>query len=332
MTLKVLDLFSGIGGFSYAAERLVGGFETTQFVEIDPYAQSCLRKNFPNVPIHDDITTFNATEGQFQVITAGFPCQDLSVAGKQSGIGKGTRSGLFFEVLRLARQIRPKFILFENVRNLLSHSEGETFQQILQEIAKIGYSAEWSIVSAKDVGACHKRERIWIIAYPSSVLESGTENPIQTGREATTSSTATYANSDGSSTSERLRVDGQTDSTTQKREEEACQLKRSSEPRHSKAIQRTTATESPNTDCERSQGQWREYELQEGSREETPCWSTQPHTLDPDWRGYVSQPTLRRGDDGLSNRVLRLKALGNSIVPQVAAVPLARIKQLDNLT
>ena len=366
MTLKVLDLFSGIGGFSYAAERLVGGFETTQFVEIDPYAQSCLRKNFPNVPIHDDITTFNATEGQFQVITAGFPCQDLSVAGKQSGIGKGTRSGLFFEVLRLARQIRPKFILFENVRNLLSHKEGETFQQILQEIAKAGFDAEWSIVSAKDVGACHKRERIWIIAYPSSVLESGTENPTQTGRKATTSSTATnstsirsndreardnqeerqeqlsfggdnsreftYSNSDGSSTSERLRVDGQTDNTTQKREEEACQLKRSSEPRHSKAIQRTTATKSSNTDCERSQGQWREYELQEGSREETPCWSTQPHTLDPDWRRYVSKPTLCRGDDGLTNRVLRLKALGNSIVPQCAAVPLARIKQLDNLT
>ena len=75
MTLKVLDLFSGIGGFSYAAERLVGGFETTQFVEIDPYCQRVLHKNFPNVPIHHDITEFNATEGQFDVITAGFPCQ-----------------------------------------------------------------------------------------------------------------------------------------------------------------------------------------------------------------------------------------------------------------
>ena len=331
MTLKVLDLFSGIGGFSYAAERLVGGFETTQFVEIDPYAQSCLRKNFPNVPIHDDITTFNATEGQFQVITAGFPCQDLSVAGKQSGIGKGTRSGLFFEVLRLARQIRPKFILFENVRNLLSHSEGETFQQILQEIAKIGYSAEWSIVSAKDVGACHKRERIWIIAYPSSVLESGTENPIQTGREATTSSTATYANSDGSSTSERLRVDGQTDNTTQKGEEETSQSEGGGKPSDSKAFQRATGTKSTDSNCKGSQGLRREHELSEGSREETPCWSPQPHTLDPDWRGYVSQPTLRYGDDGLSNRVARLKALGNSIVPQCAAVPLARIKQLHTL-
>ena len=280
MTLKVLDLFSGIGGFSYAAEHLVGGFETTQFVEINPYCQKVLRKNFPNVPIHDDITTFNATEGQFDILTCGFPCQDLSIAGKQEGIGEGTRSGLFFEILRLARQIRPKFILFENVRNLLSHSEGETFQKVLQEIAKAGFDVEWSVIPAKDVGACHKRERLWFIAYPSSVNKDRTESTFQAGRNTSTSSTSA----------------------------------------------------STNTDSERLQGLRAKHQLREGSQEETPCWSSQPYTLDPDWRGYLSQPTIRRGDDGFSNRVDRLKCLGNSIVPQVAAVPLARIKQLDNLT
>ena len=278
MTLKGLDLFSGIGGFSYAAERLVGGFETTQFVEIDPYCQKVLRKNF-NVPIHDDIKTFNAKEGQFQVITAGFPCQDVSIAGRQDGIGEGTRSGLFFEVLRLARQIRPKFILFENVRNLLSHSEGETFQQILQEIAKAGFDVEWSVVSAKDVGACHLRERLWFIAYPSRVNEDRTEGSIQAGRDTSTSST----------------------------------------------------TDATNTDCQRLEGLRGEHQLREGSEEETPCWSPQPYTLEPDWRGYLSQPTIRRTDDGFSFRVDRLKCLGNSIVPQAAAVPLARIKQLHTL-
>ena len=280
MTVKVLDLFSGIGGFSYAAEHLVGGFETTQFVEINPYCQKVLRKNFPNVPIHDDITTFNATEGQFDFLTCGFPCQDLSIAGKQEGIGEGPRSGLFFEILRLARQIRPKFILFENVRNLLSHSEGETFQKVLQEIAKAGFDVEWSVIPAKDVGACHKRERLWFIAYPSSVNKDRTESTFQAGRNTSTSSTSA----------------------------------------------------STNTDSERLQGLRAKHQLREGSQEETPCWSSQPYTLDPDWRGYLSQPTIRRGDDGFSNRVDRLKCLGNSIVPQVAAVPLARIKQLDNLT
>ena len=280
MTLKVLDLFSGIGGFSYAAERLVGGFETTQFVEIDTYCQRVLHKNFPNVPIHHDITEFNATEGQFDVITAGFPCQDVSIAGRQDGIGEGTRSGLFFEVLRLARQIRPKFILFENVRNLLSHSEGETFQQILQEIAKAGFDVEWSVVSAKDVGACHKRERLWFIAYPSSVNKDRTESSIQAGRNTSTSSTA----------------------------------------------------DATNTDSEGLQGLRAKHQLRESSEEETPCWSPQPYTLDPDWRRYLSQPTILRGGNGFSSRVDRLKCLGNSIVPQAAAVPLARIKKLDNLT
>ena len=280
MTLKVLDLFSGIGGFSYAAERLVGGFETTQFVEIDTYCQRVLHKNFPNVPIHHDITEFNATEGQFDVITAGFPCQDISIAGRQDGIGEGTRSGLFFEVLRLARQIRPKFILFENVRNLLSHSEGETFQQILQEIAKAGFDVEWAAVSAADMAnACHKRDRLWFIAYPSSVNKDRTESSIQAGRDTATSST----------------------------------------------------TDATDTDCEGLQGLRAEHQLREGSKEETPCWSPQPHTLEPDWRRYLSQPTIRRGDDGFSNRMDRLKCLGNSIVPQAAAVPLARIKQLNTI-
>jgi len=280
MTLKVLDLFSGIGGFAYASEHLVGGFETTQFVEIDTYCQRVLHKNFPNVPIHHDITEFNATEGQFDVITAGFPCQDLSIAGRQDGIGEGTRSGLFFEVLRLARQVCPKFILFENVRNLLSHSEGETFQQILQEIAKAGFDVEWAAVSAADMAnACHKRERLWFIAYPSRVNKDRTESSIQAGRDTATSST----------------------------------------------------TDATNTDCEGLQGLRTEHQLREGSKEETPCWSPQPHTLEPDWRRYLSQPTIRRGDDGFSNRMDRLKCLGNSIVPQAAAVPLARIKQLNTI-
>ena len=117
MELKLLDLFSGIGGFSYAGEKIVGGFKTTQFVELDPYCQKVLRKNFPNNPIHADIKTFTAKPGQFDVFTIGFPCQDLSVAGRQKGIGEGTRSGLFYESIRLLREVRPKFALFENVRN-----------------------------------------------------------------------------------------------------------------------------------------------------------------------------------------------------------------------
>ena len=311
MTLKVLDLFSGIGGFSYAAERLVGGFETTQFVEIDPYCQKVLRKNFPNVPIHDDIKTFKATKGQFDVLTCGFPCQDLSLAGRMEGL-EGERSGLFFEALRLARESECKFILFENVRHTLSHQDGETFQKILYSLTNSGFDAvEWSVIQAKDVGACHKRSRIWFIAYASSILKGGAESTLQAGREATTSSTSTDSTSNRSNGGELEEREAE--------REEQWQLGGGD------------STEFTNSDGSRFQGLRREHELQESSRKETPCWSTQPHTLDPDWRRYVAKPTVCKSHDGLRNRLARLKALGNSIVPQVAAVPLARIKQLHTL-
>ena len=272
MDLKLLDLFSGIGGFSYAAEKIVGGYKTTQFVEIDPYCQSVLRKNFPNIPIHDDIKTFSAKQGQFDVFTIGFPCQDLSVAGKQRGMNDQTRSGLFYESIRLLREVRPRFALFENVRNLLSHEKGETFQEVLFQIAKAGnYEIEWAVISAKDLGACHLRQRIWILAY---------------------------SNGYGSSSTEGLRVNGKTDSSTQKRQNKISESERSSESSDSRIIQHTSK------------------------------WRNSEYRLSSDWRGYASKPTLCRGDDGLSNRISRIRSLGNSIVPQCAAVPLQRIKDL----
>ena len=298
MELKLLDLFSGIGGFSYAAERIVGGYKTTQFVEIDPYCQSVLRKNFPNTPIHDDIKTFSAKPGQFDVFTIGFPCQDLSVAGRQRGINDETRSGLFYESIRLLRTVRPRFALFENVRNLLSHGKGETFQEVLFQIAKAGYDAEWSVISAKDLGACHLRERIWILAY---------------------------TNNYGSPSAERLRVNGETNSSTQKGQNKISESERSSESSDSRIIQQTA--DSSNSNSTRTESNSEEVE--------PPIWkhaflnSKERRTLSPNWTGYVSEPSLCRGDDGLRGRVARLKALGNSIVPNCAAVPLQRIKDLN---
>ena len=184
--LKVLDCFSGIGGFALAESFFEGQFETKQFVEINPYCQQVLSKNFKGVPIHDDIKTFTAPRGSFNLCTFGFPCQDISVAGSQSGIGEGTRSGLFYECIRLLREIRPQFAIFENVRNLLSIEEGKVFQEVLFQIAQAGYDAEWSVVSARDVGGCHLRERVWIIAYPKH-NESSSSKTIQ--RATTTQTT-----------------------------------------------------------------------------------------------------------------------------------------------
>tara|TARA_Y100000748_G_C15428944_1_gene462460 strand:- start:39 stop:872 length:834 start_codon:yes stop_codon:yes gene_type:complete len=273
MDLKLLDLFSGIGGFSYAAEKIVGGYKTTQFVEKNTYCKSVLHKNFPNIPIHNDIKTFSAKKGQFDIFTIGFPCQDLSVAGRQKGIGEGTRSGLFYESIRLLREVRPRFAIFENVRNLLSIEEGRVFQEVLFQIAQAGnYEIEWAVVSAKDLGACHLRQRLWILAY---------------------------SNDYGSSSTERIRVNGKADSNTQKGQNKISESEGSSKSSNGRIIQHTSK------------------------------WRNLKHRLNSDWKGYASQPTLRRGDDGLSNRVARIKALGNSIVPNCAAVPLQRIKDLS---
>ena len=279
MAITVLDLFSGIGGFSYAAEKLVGGFTTTQFVECDPYCQKVLQKHWPAVALHGDIRTFTAEPRVFDVITAGFPCQDLSVAGKQAGLS-AERSGLFYEVIRLARELRPKFLLLENVANLATHQNGETFQEVLFQIAKAGFDAEWAVIPASDVGACHQRKRIWIVAYTKSQQCNDSE-------------------STNSAKSPRV--------TTKPRD---C-----------------SSADVTHTNDQRLQGRKSVF-----VPEHTLQWSAgtrNSHLLSPDWRTYVSKPALCRGDDGLSGRVDRLKALGNSIVPQVAAIPLQRIKELS---
>ena len=240
MTLKIIDTFSGIGGFSYAAEKLVGGFQTIQFVECEPYAQKILKKHWPNVPIHDDIKTYKPEPYSADVICGGFPCQDISIAGQGKGITEETRSGLFYELIRVIRLVRPKFIVLENVAAILNNGLGI----VLGELAQAGFDCEWACIPASALGACHIRDRWWLVAYPSS-----------------------------------NRLQGKV-----------------------------------------------------GARIYRSTWASQNcRCLNPNWRSYVSQPVLPRGSDGLRNRVDRTKALGNSIVPQVAAIPLQRVLDLQSI-
>jgi len=169
--MKVLDLFAGIGGFTLGLER--AGFETVAFCEIEPYAQKVLAKNWPGVPIYDDVRTITAerlaADGiGVDVITGGFPCQDISVAGQQAGIQDGTRSGLWSECARLIGELQPRYAIFENVTNLLNGERGAWFKRVLWDISQIGYDAEWHCIPASELGAHHHRDRIWIVAYPKS--------------------------------------------------------------------------------------------------------------------------------------------------------------------
>ena len=164
---KVGSLFSGIGGIELGFER-AGGFETAWFVECEPYAQAVLRKHWPNVPIYGDIREIDFTTlPKVDILTGGFPCQDISNAGKRKGI-TGERSGLWKEYLRAICEIRPKIVFVENVAALVNRG----LDVVLRDLAQAGYDAEWFCLSAADVGAPHKRQRIWIIAHSDGNSQS----------------------------------------------------------------------------------------------------------------------------------------------------------------
>ena len=485
--LKILDTFAGIGGFSYAAEKIIGGFETTQFIEIEPYCQKVLKKHWPNVPIHDDIKTFTARPFQFDVITGGFPCQDISVAGLQKGITKQSRSGLFYELIRVIRLVRPKFIVLENVAAILNNG----LDIVLGELSEAGYDAEWSVISASSLGACHRRSRWWLVAYPKSerlqrgmrdsegkgwqVLqteqhnrneiwsEAGCINGIQSQKEDTTSQNSNVTNSNsigcGGGNSERRSIQErnffqrESKGGEKRRQTEGCSINASypnsdgyqgqcfekrnkTTPGQDTQIIRSTNTSDferqsddgndikesrvddnlsgssdgrktkftdtgrfcelseetnnyqgtnsqdnyqenndrtlvserqsgfqlsqhrklggnkttlknnsirhgddnsseqrmdnqksnvTNTNSIRTQGKDERYNP---SRKMSVGNGKTRRTLTPNWREYVSKPVLCRGNDGLRGRVDRLKALGNSVVPQVAAIPLQRVHDL----
>lgn len=164
--LRVLDLFSGIGGFSLGLER-TGGFETVAFCEIESFPRRVLAKHWPKVPIYDDVQTL--TVGRLRadgiaadVICGGFPCQDISTAGKGAGLA-GERSGLWREYARLVGEIRPRYVIVENVAALLGRGLGT----VLGDLAALRYDAEWHCIPASYVGAWHRRDRVWVVAYPN---------------------------------------------------------------------------------------------------------------------------------------------------------------------
>lgn len=156
------SLFSGIGGIEIGFER--EGIETAWFIENEPYAQAILKKRFPHAQIYGDITQldFEAVP-KVDILTGGFPCQDISNAGKRAGI-EGSRSSLWKYYKKAIRVLRPKFALIENVSALASRG----LDVVLSDLASIGYDAEWYCIPASAIGAPHQRDRIFIIAYPNS--------------------------------------------------------------------------------------------------------------------------------------------------------------------
>lgn len=205
--MKHIDLFAGIGGFALPA--LWMNWQTIAFCERDEFCQQILRKNFgEHIPIYGDITTFSAKSfrGRCDIITGGFPCQPFSQAGK--GKGRGDERHLFPEMLRIIREVRPRWIVAENVRRILTIEHGEVFEEICSSLEGEGYSVTAFCLPACAVDAPHRRDRIWFIAH-SDRSPLCRRCPTSTGRDVFARCTCCL-NSDTGSTGLQGRQLGRT--------------------------------------------------------------------------------------------------------------------------
>lgn len=295
--LRHLDLFSGIGGFALAASW-TGAIETTQFVEIDPYCQKVLRRHFPGVPIHDDIRTFTAQPGAFDLITGGFPCQDISCANPNGRGLEGERSGLFFELVRTVRECRPRYLILENVPEMLRKHKGRVMGTVLAELSQVGFDAEWQTISAASLGAPHLRERVFIVA----------------------------ANSD-SDRRDRWRDYWQRRQT--------CPDLVGDDPEASEdgkqffSVSRSLGSVSANVD---SVGRRQRSEValvsHEPQKTEASGGSLKARFQGTEW---TTEPGVLRVAHGIPDRVDRIRGLGNAVTPQQAEIPLRRVLELATL-
>ncbi len=308
--MRVLDLFSGIGGFSLGLER--AGMRTVGFCEIDSFCQAVLRKHWPDVPIWGDIRTLSRRERilstQIDLICGGFPCQDISLAGKGVGI-EGERSGLWSEYARIIGEVRPRYVIVENVAALL----GRGLDRVLGDLATLGYDAEWHCIPASAVGAPHRRDRIWIIAYPGHGDEPERARPSRRqdrqrpaergviGRDGAPRDVAEAVGSgivSHSFSGELRQQSGRRDG--------ACGAD-PSEPTDD-GEQEFVA------DANRCDEHGRGRVVQMG-------WGEIARQIaDDDFRTgaqWSTEPDVGRVAHGVSNRVHRLRALGNAVVPQI---------------
>lgn len=305
--MQIIDLFSGIGGFSLAGHWV--GWQTVQFCEIDAFCGKVLSKNFPGVPIHQDIKTLTRDSilengiwkpNEPTIVVGGFPCQPYSHAGKRKG--NNDDRALWPEMLRVIREVEPMWVVGENVAGLISMDGGRVLAGIVADLENAGYTVEAFVVPACAVGAPHRRDRLWIVAHAERIGWDG-RSPTEAGN----------VHRDG--------TNGQWQSAGEFGD--AAFVASDSAGR---GLRRRTASGKPGqyTRSSETTSDAHGIRLQErntsalagdqgfGSRGIDPAW-------DEHWLPVAAR--LCRMDDGISpglDRSKRLKALGNAIVPQVA--------------
>ena len=190
--MKVLDLFSGIGGFSLGLES-TGYFQTIAFVEKDKFCRQVLQKNFNNIPIEEDIRNVRGERYKADVITSGFPCQPFSVAGKRKG--EDDDRYLWDETIRVVSECKPKYFIGENVEGIININNGMVLRQVQDDLEKEGFQVRCLVIPASGIGAWHQRKRVWIIAANSnSRFSIGENEEIQARRNTINSSSKDVPN------------------------------------------------------------------------------------------------------------------------------------------
>ena len=315
MKLKVLDLFSGIGGFSLGLER-TGGFETVSFCEINPFCRQVLAKHWPGVPIHDDIQVLSAdwlaeTGAWPDVICGGFPCTDISVAGKGAGI-TGPQSGLWREYARLIGEIRPRFVLVENVAALL----GRGLADVLGDLAALGYDAEWHCIPASAIGAPHRRDRIWILAYPQPGRRGGRGPDGQRPSPVVPcdSGNGVVAYPNGQREQQPRRPDGEGGRRTVDGGQAVAYPGGQGLPGTEQAGWRKPIVTSPDVWRAAAQCGWRRAEPGMGGTLDGVSAGAHRYPVEVEpWEGDTPRTVGR----GYADRPSRLRAIGNAVVPQI---------------
>lgn len=288
-SFNVLSLFSGVGGLDLGFRRVVPTARTVCYLEREAYAASVLVARgqeglLDRAPIWSDVSTFDGRpwRGKVDCIIGGFPCQDISNAGKRAGILEGNRSGLWFEYARIIDEVRPSFVFIENVAALAKRG----LDIVLRDLDSLGFYAEWGVYSAAEAGAPHRRERLFVLA-----------NNNNSGREVIGG--GGIPNGD---TARRNDLDGCSGQDSEVAHADVTGL----EGRHGL-----------------------------GHASKQPPWPPGPADTDG-WREYLKtwpglEPSVLRGPYGMANRVDRLRACGNGVVPAQAALALRDLARRSGL-
>ena len=316
MKLKLLDLFSGIGGFSLGLES-TGYFETIGFVEKDEFCQKVLKKNFNNIPIESEVRNVKGDRYKADIITGGFPCQPFSVAGKRRGTEDDRY--LWDETIRVIRECKPRWFIGENVEGIINIQEGMVLRQVCDDLEKEGFEVQCIVIPASGIGAWHQRKRVWIIAHSNSNRDrikitgsNGEEKEIQREHREKDSTSWKFIRTN---TNDVPNSNSRNVETRRKGQRGVCKESKGQRSSSNATSFRKTLS---NTNSKESQGHGVSTNMETEQRQ-----VITERSIEEQQTWWEAQSKLCRTPDGISyeldkDRKNRIKSLGNSIVPLIA--------------